>query len=216
MSASSQSVCSFAIKKARAFRAQKTNLNFFIQEDIIMKKTVFAVLAAIVLMVGFDSCGNSYLKIEGNVVTGITDPTKVPANVKIPEGIVEIDKGAFYGNKAVKTLTFPKSLREIGAEAFRECKYLESVTFSEGVTKIGKDAFMGCGVLKGVVIPTSVTSIGNGAFRWYSEMHYAGTMEMWRNVSKGSGAPLHSIVHCTDGEIDWYARKDGWESAYAQ
>lgn len=174
----------------------------------MMKKTVFAVLAAMVLMVGFDSCGNSYLKIEGNVVTGITDPTKVPANVKIPEGIVEIDKGAFYGNKAVKTLTFPKSLREIGAEAFRECKYLESVTFSEGVAKIGEKAFYYCESLKRVTIPASITRIDSEVFylcEAIEEVQYAGSTEMWRKVDRGR-RPLSGVVHCTDGVINWWEK----------
>ena len=62
-------------------------------------------------------------------------------HIEIPENIVKIGTGAFYG-----------------------CTGLTSVTISNGVTIIGNHAFDGCTGLTSITIPDSVTSIGERAF----------------------------------------------------
>ena len=125
-------------------------------------KTVVAALAALVMAAAFTGCGDKNLVIEGPVLRGAKDRTKVPANLKIPNGIEEIGIGAFLGCQAVKTVTFPKTLKKIGEKAFERCSYLESVTIPEGVTYINS-SFMRCDALASVTIPSSVTE-GEGAF----------------------------------------------------
>ena len=123
-------------------------------------KRLAFLLAATLLAAGiFTSCGNSYLAVEGTVVTGVKDRTKVPADVKIPNGITEISSRAFEKCKAIKSVTFPKSLKKIGKEAFKDCDYLENVTFPESVTEIGDSAFENCTSLKSVTIPENVTAL---------------------------------------------------------
>ena len=127
-------------------------------------KTVVAALAALVMAAFFTGCGDKNLVIEGPVLHGAKDRTKVPANLKIPNGIEEIRDNAFNRCKAVKTVTFPKTLKKIGNEAFSDCTYLESVTIPEGVTEIGESSFEYCDSLASVTILGSVT----GGYRAFS------------------------------------------------
>ena len=126
-------------------------------------KTVVAALAALVMAAAFMGCGNSNLVIEGTVLRGAKDRTKVPANLKIPNGIDLISEGAFSGCSAIRTVTFPKTLKKIGLYAFSGCDYLESVTIPEGVTYINS-SFMQCDALTSVTILGSVTE-KSGAFQ---------------------------------------------------
>ncbi len=121
---------------------------------------------------------------------------------------IEVDKKntAYYstGNciieTATKTLirgcnysTIPQdgSITSIASNAFEDCKELTSVTVPDGVTSIGSRAFYGCYNIRKVVIPDSVTSIGGDAFYFSAwapgarvEVHYSGTRESWRSLTK--------------------------------
>ena len=87
-------------------------------------KTVVAALAALVMAAFFTGCGDKNLVIEGTVLHGAKDRTKLPANLKIPNGIEEIGGRAFKECKAIRTVTFPKTLKKIGEEAFYNCNNL--------------------------------------------------------------------------------------------
>ena len=126
-------------------------------------KTVVAALAALVMAAAFTGCGDKNLVIEGTVLHGAKDRTKLPANLKIPNGIEDIGGRAFKECKAIRTVTFPKTLKKIGEEAFYKCDYLESVTIPEGVTSIDF-SFVDCDALTSVTILGSVTE-GSGAFQ---------------------------------------------------
>ncbi|MBD5436943.1 MAG: leucine-rich repeat domain-containing protein, partial [Treponema sp.] len=105
-----------------------------------MKKTWLAALAAMMLMVGFAACQDEvppYLVIEdideddihGKAVVGVTDPAEVPAHVKISNGIVGIDYGAFKGCTSIESVEIPKSVKEISYGAFTDCKNIAVVTY---------------------------------------------------------------------------------------
>ena len=176
-------------------------------------KTVVAALAALVMAAAFTGCGDNNLVIEGTVLHGAKDRTKLPANLKIPNGIEEISERAFKECKAIRTVTFPKTLKEIGNAAFEACKYLESVTIPEGVKEISIGAFSECDSLKSVTIengvkeicgeafyyctsltsvtiPSSVTVIGNDAFQGCESLKsvtFHGTKAQWEAIEKKHG-----------------------------
>ena len=128
-------------------------------------------------------------------------------SITIPDSVTEIGKYAFRGCSGLTSITIPDSVTVIGNGAFKECSGLTSITIPDSVTEIGYRAFTNCSGLTSITIPNSVTEIGLWAFEDCSgltEIHYTGTREQWRNVSKVDGwagnCPL-SVVHCTDGDI---------------
>ena len=102
----------------------------------------------------------------------------------IPEGVTEIDVGAFNNAISIKKVVFPSSITEIPNELFKNNKSIKSLSITSSIVKIGKaafqdsaleeieisrvqyieeDAFRQCESLKTVTID-NVHSIGKGAF----------------------------------------------------
>ena len=63
----------------------------------------------------------------------------------IPEGIEEIDSGAFEGREGIREVFFPKSLKRIRREAFLNVTSLENIHLNSFI-EIQTDAFKGCGI----------------------------------------------------------------------
>ena len=62
----------------------------------------------------------------------------------IPEGVVEINKYAFWGCKNLKEINIPESVRAIGEFAFSGCSSLIKTSIPHSVEDIGECAFRGC------------------------------------------------------------------------
>ena len=60
----------------------------------------------------------------------------------LPEGLVRIEKRAFFGCKNLTKVTLPKSILKLGDEAFAECHTLE-ITISPSIRIIGKNVIRG-------------------------------------------------------------------------
>lgn len=71
----------------------------------------------------------------------------------IPNNIISIGSGAFYGCSGLKSLIIPKSITSIGSFAFSCCFGLDSIEIPQNVKSIGKYAFEGCSNLKEIYIP---------------------------------------------------------------
>ncbi|MDE7290465.1 MAG: leucine-rich repeat domain-containing protein, partial [Treponemataceae bacterium] len=89
-------------------------------------------------MAGLTACQDevpSYLVIEkidvdeddihGKVIMGVTDPSEVPEQVKIPNGILGIYRKTFSGCTSLKSVTIPKSMKEIDYAAFDGCEDID-------------------------------------------------------------------------------------------
>ncbi|MCR5251259.1 MAG: leucine-rich repeat protein [Lachnospiraceae bacterium] len=70
--------------------------------------------------------------------------------VLLPEGLKEIDDGAFFENVGIAQIFLPESLERIGDVAFYGCKKLEAIDIPENVSKIGSQAFAMCSLLKDI------------------------------------------------------------------
>ena len=134
--------------------------------------------------------GKNIISIGTNAFSNSTNLT----SIKLPDSIIEIEKGAFNGCHNLINITIPfigetleKSTNEtmdyffggkywglkkititkalsIGADAFHGYILLTSIEIPNSVTSIGEYAFSYCKGLTSIEIPNSVTSIGEYAF----------------------------------------------------
>lgn len=90
----------------------------------------------------------------------------------IPDGVKEIEEGAFNACTNITRVVIPASVTKIGDRAFSNCYNLGTVTFTapsegsenEGIRELGEQAFSYCYELRGFNLPKTLTSIGRGLF----------------------------------------------------
>ena len=107
---------------------------------------------------------NTVAVTEGN--TNFSGDVVIPSQV-IYEGktysVTSIGSDAFDGC-GLTSVTIPNSVISIGNGAFYGCYHLTSITIPGSVTSIGDHAFYDCINLTSVTIPNRVISFGHGAF----------------------------------------------------
>ena len=86
-------------------------------------------------------------------------------NLEIPEGIKDIDHGAF-SNSAIEKLNIPESCERIFSYSCSNCAELKSVHLGSNVKSIGANAFFNCSKLQEITFPKDLDSIGASAFKW--------------------------------------------------
>jgi BspA type Leucine rich repeat region (6 copies) len=89
--------------------------------------------------------------------TGVTE-------IRIPEGVSEVDQGAFARCGSLFTIWLPQSLMKIGSGAFVGCRRLSSLAIPAGVTRIRDMVFADCTSLNRIILPKTLTAIGSQAF----------------------------------------------------
>lgn len=82
-------------------------------------------------------------------------------NVVIPDGVTEIDHGAF--NKCyMSSVRIPEGVTTIRRMAFYDCR-MKGIIFPQSLTIIEKQAFCGCR-LNEIALPDSLTNVGDRIF----------------------------------------------------
>lgn len=99
-------------------------------------------------------------------------------DVKLNEGLLEIEAGAFTATKNLSKIVFSSTLKKIGDGAFIKSS-IETINLNEGLEFIGKRAFSNCSNLENVNIPNSVTQISDLAFE---KTKVAGNIEFGENL----------------------------------
>jgi len=84
--------------------------------------------------------------------------------VIVPDGYTSIGAWAFFGNRAIKSITLPQSITSIAHNAFYKCYELTKINIPAGVTSIGKHAFRECHSIKKIKLPKGLMHIGEHAF----------------------------------------------------
>ena len=103
-----------------------------------------------------------YTDGEDKILVGYTG---TDTELTLPDGIIEINKYAFYKNDNITSITIPASVTSIGDYVFYGCSKLISITIpASSVTSIGSYAFAYCGNL--------------------TDIYYTGTEEQWNAISK--------------------------------
>ena len=83
----------------------------------------------------------------------------------IPDTVVYIGDGAFYGCRSLETVNIPCGITEILPYTFGICSALKEISLPDGVIIIGEYAFTGSGLEK-IIAPDSLQSIGKEAFAY--------------------------------------------------
>lgn len=84
--------------------------------------------------------------------------------VILPNSIIHMQNGAFFGCGELKSINIPKNIESIESLAFTECGSLKSIKIPDGVNSIQGLAFSSCDELESIYIPSTVTSIDEVAF----------------------------------------------------
>lgn len=84
--------------------------------------------------------------------------------VRVPEGVEEIDPHAFTDCVSLREVRLPGSLRKMGEGAFMGCTSLEAAEIPAGVQEIPADAFVRCVSLREVRLPASLKRLQSFSF----------------------------------------------------
>ncbi len=132
----------------------------FNESEIVIPKSRFGIPVSCVMADFFDIGEDSARwNADGYPVDAVS--------VRLPEGLKEIQAGAFKGAVMLTEINFPASLEVIGANAFMGCSQLKTADASKcnALNSIPNGCFSGCYKLKKVELPRNISFIGNIAFR---------------------------------------------------
>lgn len=85
-------------------------------------------------------------------------------NIKIPNSIVAIERGAFVNCESLVSVDIPSSVTEMDSDVFCRCKSLKSVTVQGQIKGLKNSCFSECHSLESVTLPSSLTGIGVNVF----------------------------------------------------
>lgn len=139
------------------------------------------------------------------------------SSVYVSSAVTTIPYRAFGDCTALSSITIGPNVETISDYAFNDCK-IRSFNIGDSVKTIGKGAFEAC-PLTSLTIGSGVTSIGGRAFNaCYNlfEITYNGTVDSFNAISKGSiwKNDTLRVVHCTDGDIEYYNAQIDIYNAY--
>ena len=111
--------------------------------------------------------------------------TGISGSLIIPEGVEEIQNGAFGDCRGLSgTLSLPSTLKRItGVNVFLNDKFVCELILPDGIEEIGTQAFLNCtGFYGSLRLPKSLKHIGESAFK--SCTNLSGDLEIPENVMK--------------------------------
>lgn len=108
--------------------------------------------------------------------------------VQIPETVIEIQEGAFWGERELTEVTGGKEVRVVGIGAFALCEKLAVVDLGTKIEVIGVGAFEWCEQLKRFERQDHLEHIGQHAF-WQSgleEFEFNPNAKIWYEAFEGT------------------------------
>ena len=85
-------------------------------------------------------------------------------NIVVPNGVEEIEDGAFQNCINLEKIIIPESVAKIGSNSFSNCKRLAEIQLPSSITSISSYTFSDCQSLKSLCLPDSLQVIETGAF----------------------------------------------------
>ena len=142
----------------------------------------------------------------------VTSGTVIPDNafryldklssLTLPNSITEIGRYAFSGCESLKSIVIPGKVERLIEDSLFD-NFVESITISEGVKRIEDSAIAAVSGqnLTELYLPSSLEYLGFIKTTSLEVINYAGTLEMWDNLEKGTFpySVLKKVV-CIDGE----------------
>lgn len=127
--------------------------------------------------------------LDGHKVTSVytTAFTNCGASqIKLPETVTEIRKGAFYSCQYLTSIVLPKSVKEVGEAAFGDCPMLSKADLG-GAEVLGASIFETCPVLESITISGNCKNINDSE----PFIQYNSLKEI--NVSEGNDGNFCSV-----------------------
>ena len=180
-----------------------SSLNSVMIPDSVTKIEAFA-FADSDVAVNVASGNKNYCSEEGSLYnkqkTVLLYGGACKGTFRIPNSVISINEGAFYGCESLTNITIPDSVTSIGRYAFGVCGLMD-VMLSSSMTEIEESVFSSCRSLRSVTIPESVTDIGESAFYCccsLTDVYYDGAAEDWANISIGDDNEdlTNATLHC--------------------
>ncbi|MDR2919833.1 MAG: leucine-rich repeat domain-containing protein [Tannerella sp.] len=106
------------------------------------------------------------------------DGRGMEGDVVIPNDVIAIAGGAFYGNDKITSVFLPENLKNIGARAFCGCTGLKEITIPPGITEIKEGTFAYCGLLERVTMAGEINNIEDNAFLSCSSLKQLSNLEV--------------------------------------
>ena len=91
-------------------------------------------------------------------------------NVRIIDGVKEIQERAFYECDNIKSITMPDTVECIGYEAFYGCHRMESVNLSKTLKVMESSCFAGCYKLSEIEVPATLKSLSKKSFSYCTNL----------------------------------------------
>lgn len=113
--------------------------------------------------------GNIFFNVSGIGSKGAFEHCISLHDIKLPEGLQELDGSTFAYCGSLKSIDLPHSLREISTATFYSSG-LNSIDIPDSIISIGNKAFYDCSGLTSATIPNSVREIGDEAFSGCSSL----------------------------------------------
>ncbi len=120
-------------------------------------------------------------------------------NLILDEGIENIKEHAFENCGIENDLILPNSLISVGDRAFYNCKNIPSITFGNNLQTIGEDAFWGCKNIPTITFGNNLQTIGAGAFAGCSKLRYLEVPNNVKSIGEYAFAGLDSLNHVEIG-----------------
>ena len=111
---------------------------------------------------------------------------KTDKTYKVPNGVLEIAKDAFYECDNLEEIEMPDSVLKICEYAFDSCDNLKEVVLSENLKYVEANAFNSCPIEKISVLPNSLIKVSSGAFSGHklTDVYFDGTEKEWEKIEE--------------------------------